>query len=123
MSSAPTPDQAQEWPAQWLRGPLALCALRVIAEHAPLHGYAITQRLQEAGLGTIGGGTLYPLLGRLGRDGLVTTDWVAGASGPAKKVYALTDLGAERLSEESERWRRFSQTATALVTNEKDART
>lgn len=111
-------DPPQEWPAQWLRGPLPLCALRVIAEHALLHGYAITQRLQEAGLGSIGGGTLYPLLGRFERDGLVTTDWVAGAKGPAKKVYALTDLGAERLREDADRWRRFSETTTTLIAKE-----
>lgn len=118
MSSEPT----QEWPPQWLRGPLPLCALRVIAEHAPLHGYAITQRLQAAGLGSIGGGTLYPLLGRFERDGLVTTDWVAGESGPAKKVYALTELGAERLDVEAERWRRFSEITTSLIAR-KGART
>lgn len=118
MSSEPT----QEWSPQWLRGPLPLCALRVIAEHAPLHGYAITQRLQEAGLGGIGGGTLYPLLGRFERDGLVTTDWVPGESGPAKKVYSLTDLGAERIEVDAERWSRFSEITTTLITK-KEART
>lgn len=113
MSSEPI----QEWPAQWLRGPLPLCVLGVIAQHAPLHGYAITRRLQQAGLGTIGGGTLYPLLGRFERDGLVTSDWVTGQSGPAKKVYALTDLGAGRLAADAERWRQFSQTTDILISN------
>ena len=113
MSSEPT----QEWPAQWLRGPLPLCVLGVIAQYAPLHGYAITQHLHRAGLGTIGGGTLYPLLGRFERDGLVTTDWVTGQSGPAKKVYALTDLGAQRLAEDAERWQLFSETTTTFISN------
>lgn len=116
MTTDSATDAAQEWPAQWLRGPLPLCALRVIARHGPLHGYAITRHLAEAGLGTIGGGTLYPLLGRFERDGLVATDWVAGANGPARKVYTLTGLGAERLEADAERWRRFAQTTTALVT-------
>lgn len=113
-----TADPRQEWPAQWLRGPLPLCTLRVIAQHAPLHGYAITQHLEQAGLGTITGGTLYPLLGRLERDGLVTTDWVAGASGPAKKVYTLTGPGAERLEADADRWRRFTTTTTTLIAKE-----
>lgn len=112
------PETSQEWPAQWLRGPLPLCTLRVIAQHAPLHGYAITQRLEQAGLGSIGGGTLYPLLGRFERDGLVTTGWVAGANGPARKVYALTDLGAERLKVDADRWCRFSKTTTTLIAEE-----
>ena len=108
----------QEWPAQWLRGPLPLCALQVIARHAPLHGYAITQRLEEAGLGNIGGGTLYPLLGRFERDGLVSTDWVAGANGPARKVYVLIETGAQRLQTEAERWRRFAEITTTLLAKE-----
>lgn len=115
-------ESTQEWPAQWLRGPLPLCTLRVIADHAPLHGYAITQRLQQAGLGNIGGGTLYPLLGRFERDGLVTADWIAGASGPARKVYTLTDLGSERLEAEADRWRQFSKTTTTLITTKEGAR-
>lgn len=111
-------ESTQEWPAQWLRGPLPLCTLRVIAQHAPLHGYAITQRLEQAGLGSIGGGTLYPLLGRFERDGLVTTDWVAGTNGPARKVYALTELGSKRLEADADRWHRFSKTTTTLITME-----
>lgn len=111
-------ESTQEWPAQWLRGPLPLCALEVIARHAPLHGYAITQHLAEAGLGSIGGGTLYPLLGRFERDGLVSTDWVAGASGPARKVYVLTEAGAQRLDDDAERWRRFARVTTRLITKE-----
>lgn len=105
----------QEWPAQWLRGALALCALSVIDSHAPLHGYAITQHLSAAGLGSIGGGTLYPLLGRFERDGLVGAEWVAGDNGPAKKVYTLTDRGRERLHDDAKRWRHFSQTTNALI--------
>jgi len=104
-----------DWPAQWLRGALVLCALRIVADHGPLHGYAITQRLAEAGLGTIGGGTLYPLLGRFERDGLVTTDWVTSESGPAKKVYALTPHGAERLEADAGRWVRFSEVTTRAI--------
>ncbi len=112
-----TQEQA-EWPAQWLRGPLPLCALSIIAQHPNLHGYAITQHLADAGLGKIGGGTLYPLLGRFERDGVVTTDWVAGSNGPAKKVYAITALGEERLASDSSKWSRFASAATSLITRE-----
>lgn len=111
-------EPSREWPAQWLRGPLPLCVLRVIGRHAPLHGYAITQRLERAGLGSIKGGTLYPLLGRFERDALVTTDWVAGANGPAKKVYSLTELGADRLEAEAGRWREFGSITTSLIVTE-----
>ena len=104
-----------EWPAQWLRGPLSLCALRVIADHGPLHGYAIARQLEDAGLGSITGGTLYPMLGRLDRDELVTTDWVAGESGPAKKTYTITSGGTALLKQEGAQWVRFSAATAALI--------
>lgn len=111
-----------EWPAQWLRGALPLCVLRTVAEHGPVHGYGIASRLAAAGLGTIGGGTLYPLLARLERDQLVTTSWVQGDSGPAKKVYTLTEAGAGQLDAESARWRRFSALTSALLSPHEEER-
>lgn len=104
-----------DWPAQWLRGPLPLCALHTIAENQPIHGYGITRALETAGLGAIGGGTLYPLLSRLERDGLVETSWVPGDSGPARKTYSITRKGADHLDSESAAWTRFTNITTALL--------
>jgi len=104
-----------EWPAQWLRGPLPLCVLRVIAGEQPVHGYGIQRALETAGFGTIGGGTLYPMLGRLERDGYVVTEWVAGGSGPARKTYAITPAGEKHLALASSLWARFTHTTTTLM--------
>ena len=49
------------WPGEWMRGVLSLCVLRVVAD-GPTYGYAIAARLAEAGLGSVKGGTLYPIL-------------------------------------------------------------
>lgn len=95
------------WPPQWLRGPLPLCVLRVVQSDAS-HGYAIATSLEELGLGTVGGGTLYPILNRLQRDGFLTAEWTAGEGGPGRKVYAITDEGTVELAEQSELWRRFA---------------
>ncbi len=95
------------WPAQWLRGPLPLCVLRVV-ENEATHGYAIATSLEQMGLGTVGGGTLYPILNRLQKDGLMTAEWMAGEGGPGRKVYALTQRGAEELADQSAQWRRFA---------------
>ena len=50
----------ERWPAEWLRGVLELCVLAVVAE-GETYGYAVISRLREAGLGTVKGGTLYPV--------------------------------------------------------------
>src|SRR6478735_1741312 len=77
------------WPTEWMRGALAVCVLHVIAD-GPTYGYAIASALSDAGLGTVKGGTLYPLLGRLEEAGLVSVEWRAGESGPGRKFYAIT---------------------------------
>lgn len=112
----------EDWPAQWLRGPLPLCVLSIIAAEQPVHGYGITRTLEAAGLGTIGGGTLYPLLGRLERDGLVRTDWVPGDGGPARKTYAITEIGVDRLSLDVAAWSRFAEATATLLASREESR-
>ena len=92
-------DNASEqpgWPGDWLRGVLELCVLGVLS-NGPTYGYAIAQRLGTAGLGTVKGGTLYPLLGRLETDGLVAATWQAGEAGPGRKFFELTPVGRAEL--------------------------
>lgn len=105
---------AESWPSQWLRGPLPLCVLRVVERQAA-HGYAIATSLETVGLGTVGGGTLYPILNRLQRDGLLTAEWTPGDGGPGRKVYSLTQEGARELAVQSEQWRRFAQISSRAL--------
>jgi PadR family transcriptional regulator PadR len=95
-----------QWPAEWLRGALTLCVLGVLAD-GPTYGYAIGQRLAQAGLGTVKGGTLYPLLARLEKDGLVGSTWQVGEAGPGRKYFALTPAGHRELASRSRDWDRF----------------
>ncbi|WP_197683960.1 PadR family transcriptional regulator [Allokutzneria albata] len=98
----------------WLRGTLELVLAAVLAE-GDRHGYALTQRIAELGLGTVRGGALYPVLGRMEAAGLVEAEWVAGQGGPGRKVYRLTAAGRERLVAETERWHHFSVAMDRLV--------
>ncbi len=104
-----------EWPADWLRGVLGLCVLRVLAD-GPTYGYAVAQRLADDGLGQLKGGTLYPLLSRFETAGLVEVEWRPGESGPGRKYYALTAAGHRELAERSARWARFAALTCDLVT-------
>jgi PadR family transcriptional regulator PadR len=96
-----------------MRGVLELCVLSVLAG-APAYGYAIAQRLQEAGLGTVPGGTLYPLLARLQSEELVDSSWQAGDGGPGRKYFQLTAAGRAELAARAALWDRFT-TATRHV--------
>ena len=107
----------ETWPAQWLRGPLPLCVLDVVQASAA-HGYAIATSLEEMGLGTVGGGTLYPILNRLLRDGFLTAEWTAGDGGPGRKVYAITEEGTAELAAQSKLWRRFATISSQALAPE-----
>jgi len=108
------PTAEPRWPAEWLRGVLELCVLSVVAEE-PTYGYAIAQRLAQAGLGTVKGGTLYPLLARLETDQLISAHWQAGDGGPGRKVFALTGPGVAELRRRALLWEQFLGHTQTLI--------
>jgi len=59
-------------------------------------------------------GTLYPLLSRMRREGLVDYEWKESESGPPRKYYRLTDAGRAQLAELTEYWQSINQTIERL---------
>ena len=92
---------------QWLRGLLDLCVLAAL-EHGERYGYELAQQLHQSGLGQIRGGTLYPLLARLEKNGFVETQWREGTQGPGRKYYSLTESGTTYLNQQADNWQDFS---------------
>jgi PadR family transcriptional regulator, regulatory protein PadR len=90
--------------SQMLRGVLDLCLLAVVLEE-PAYGYEMTRRLRERGLSTVGEGSIYPVLGRLERDGLVETHRAASDGGPPRKYYRASPSGRRVLAEGLDAWR------------------
>lgn len=76
-----------------------MCVLALVKQSGPTHGYQIAQRLRDAGLGDIKGGTLYPVLGRLEDRGHLRSHWTGGVGGPGRKVVGITDEGVRVLDE------------------------
>lgn len=107
----------QDRRAQWLRGVLDLCVLGTLAR-GESYGYQLAQALADAGLGPIQGGTLYPVLLRLQRAGLVAARWRGGTSGPARKYYQLTAAGATRLRHAGAEWSTFAGQVGAILAQE-----
>jgi poly-beta-hydroxybutyrate-responsive repressor len=64
----------------------------------PAHGYELMGALaEEDDYPTPDPGTLYRTLRQLEEDGLVRSTWDTGGTGPARRVYELTDQGLEYL--------------------------
>src|ERR1051326_5505483 len=90
--------------SQMLRGVLDLCLLAVM-EEGPAYGYEMTKRLRERGLSIVGEGSIYPLLGRLEREGLVETYRAASNGGPPRKYYRPAAEGRRALAMGVSEWR------------------
>ncbi len=93
---------------------LGVCVLQVLAE-GETYGYAIAARLAEAGLGTVKGGTLYPLLTRFEDQGLVDVQWKAGEAGPGRKYYRLTDAGWLAWRSQTREWLTFAELTMTFI--------
>src|SRR5689334_24349921 len=100
-------EAASERQAQLLRGCLDMCLLALLADE-PAHGYELVRRLDTAGFGTVSYGTVYPLITRLHRLGLVANVPQPSPNGPPRKVYRLTETGHARLRTWSEQWAQFA---------------
>lgn len=69
------------------------------------YGYQIIQRVKEISGGKLewADGMLYPVLHRLEKDGLVTTQWKL-SDGRMRKYYKITEAGKKELAEERKQW-------------------
>jgi PadR family transcriptional regulator PadR len=70
----------------------------------PAYGDEMPKRLRARGLSIVGEGSIYPLLGRLERDGLVETRRAASNGGPPRKYYSLSGEGERALQSGVGEW-------------------
>ena len=91
------------WMTQLRRGLLELCILNAL-RGSRLYGYDIVKRLRAIEGLMISEGTIYPILSRFRREGLVETSIEESPHGPARKYYHLTDRGEAFLSQINSYW-------------------
>ncbi|MGY4643377.1 PadR family transcriptional regulator [Cellulomonas sp. URHB0016] len=99
---------------QLLKGVLPMLVLAVLTERES-YGYELVTRLQEAGLDDMSAGTVYPVLNRLERDGLVASRLVASSAGPARKYYVPTSHGSVELARAAQAWAALGRTAAHVL--------
>ena len=99
------------------QGTLDLLIMRVVAL-GPIHGYAITQRIQEMSCEAlqVQQGPLYPALHRLEYKKSLKATWKESETGRKAKFYELTAVGRAGLKTETENWSRLTD-VVALILN------
>jgi PadR family transcriptional regulator PadR len=104
----------QLWVTQLRKGLIELCVMATLRE-GEAYGYQIVERLgRVAGL-AITESTVYPLLARLERDGLLRVRTAPSPSGPPRRYYRLTDAGRRRLQEMTRHWQHIHGSVTQLL--------
>jgi PadR family transcriptional regulator PadR len=94
------------WQEQLRRGGLDLAILLTVSA-GPRYGFAIIQHLEAFTDLVVTEGTIYPILGRLTREGLLEARWVDDEAPHARKYYWLTRRGRKRLEDMKRDWRAF----------------
>ena len=97
------PDLLANWTTQLRKGLLELCVLSSLRGRR-LYGYDIVKKLGAVGGLVMGEGTVYPILSRFKKDGLVETTLEESPEGPARKYYQLTPRGRAALAQMLAAW-------------------
>lgn len=100
------PGEDINWLAQVRRGVAEQCVLSLLTS-GERYGFELARELRERGQIIASEGTLYPLLARLRRNGLVETSWRESTSGPPRRYYHLTRDGELALASFKKQWRVF----------------
>lgn len=100
--------------SQLLKGILDGCVLSII-EEGPVYGYELSKKLQETGLNDVSEGTIYPVLLRLQKNGLIRGEMRPSDFGPNRKYYFLTDDGVRALQTIIEEWQQLSTPVNQLL--------
>jgi len=94
------------------KGLLEFLILKIVATDK-VYVADILKRLSDTDFATQEG-TLYPLLSKMRRDGLVDYEWQESDAGPPRKYYQLTAKGRSQLAELNDYWKHLNATISQL---------
>ena len=102
--------------AELKKGSAETLILALLSEGA-LHGYGIAKRIEEKSDGVLQFHvtSLYPILYRLEREGLLRSDWQQPEGGRRRRYYELTTDGEALLRERRADWRSFTDAVERVI--------
>ncbi|MCF6136612.1 PadR family transcriptional regulator [Pseudalkalibacillus berkeleyi] len=104
--------------SQILKGILEGCLLAIISK-GETYGYEMIEKLTKYGFTMVKEGSIYPLLLRMKKEGLVrTTQKSLPSGGPKRKYYSLTHEGEKALAEFNLTWKVISSSVNDLLKEE-----
>ena len=104
----------QDRSTQLLHGVLDMCLLSIIEEEAS-YGYEMVRKLQERGLHLASEGSVYPVLSRLQKQGMIEGYLVQSSEGPARKYYRMSKAGETALQQWRNDWVGFRDSVDEVM--------
>jgi PadR family transcriptional regulator PadR len=100
---------------QMRKGILEFCILQIISR-GEVYASDMLEELTSAKIMVVEG-TLYPLLTRLRKAGLVEYKWVESNSGPPRKYYTITQEGMDFVSSLEKTWKGLMKSTSEIISN------
>ena len=88
-------------------------SIMLLLSAKPCYSSDIIDELESANLIVVEG-TLYPLLTRLKKEGILDYEWQESSAGPPRKYYRLTEAGLDTLAALDESWNCLSSTVAQI---------
>jgi PadR family transcriptional regulator PadR len=107
------------WQEQLRRGTLDMAVLLSVVS-GPRYGLQIIKHLEAFTDLVLTEGTIYPLLARLAREGLLTSYWVSDEAPHPRKYYRLTPRGRAQLGQMCREFRDFTSKIHRLIDTTRD---
>lgn len=100
--------------SQIMRGTLEGCILKIISINST-YGYEIVMTLQKFGFEDVKEGTIYPLLMRLEKKEIISSEFRSSPLGPSRKYYSLTETGKSLLDDFTQCWHSVAHTVNTIL--------
>ncbi|MEX1134309.1 MAG: PadR family transcriptional regulator [Acidimicrobiia bacterium] len=88
--------------------------MSIIDEEAS-YGYEMVKKLRDRGLDLASEGSVYPLLSRLQRQGMIESYLVQSSEGPARKYYRMSNRGRSSLAQWRNDWIGFRDAVDGVL--------
>ena len=98
------------------KGSIQTLMLAVLAD-GPQHGYVIAREIERRSKDVLrfGEGALYPALRSLESEGYIRGNWETPPSGPARRVYTITESGQAKLAQQVRAWQTFAEAVGNVI--------
>ena len=100
--------------SQMLKGILEGCLLAIISE-GEIYGYEMSEKLAKYGFTMASEGSIYPLLIRMQKEGLITSVMKESPSASKEKILYINRKGEEALDEFMDRWETMQSSVERLL--------